>query len=1093
MSLIHLEFPVLVEHRQGGYRLKPLLFDGPVVSRQRYGDALKGLQKAVKEHYRHKTLDTTMIEPLLWFSFQPEHRFELLHIAFRSGMHMVDGLFAAAFYRVQKTDYVCFPHLDHLSLRIPEDIRQRPVLLNFLTEKLIRYFQLRKKDEDSPFDVHQQYAAKSCSTVSVSVAVEVKDDKFSFEEQGTSLWALLSQNPAFNGAEELDKVAEDLSGLGSAALEECYFREPQVQWLQRAMLGTRPQAVAIVGEPGIGKSNLVHYVYKQYLQAHSTTPSSKLQKLWRLDPLRVISGMSIVGQWERRFETILSHIKKRIQKIHKSTRTDILVIDNPIALLRVGKTSQSELTLAHILMDYMARRDFPVVLEATPQQWQKLQDVNRRFADMFQVLRLAPLSPNEVNHVTTVRRAHAETHYECEFTTQALLTLVRVEPSLRGVKTLPGSLVEILRTIAITSQNQRVDETRVYQALQANYHINPAIIDKNQTITREELNSYFTQRLIGQPAARTVLVDTILSIKAQLCAPDKPLNTMLFIGPTGVGKTEAAKLLAGYLYSRPENLVRIDMNEFVDADAVARLIGDGYQRGGILTEQVRYQRSCVLLLDEIEKAHPRVHDILLQLLDDGRLTDAGGTTTDFSQTIVIMTSNIGAQEANSAMGFVQHNNDISASYLKSLEQHFRPEMINRIQNVVVFEALKAEDMKFLARLHLKNILERDGFVRRSTILNVQEPCLTLLANQGYDPHLGARALKRNLERMITHATAHCLAELNSDEPIILNMREHEGRLQSDIVRLRFAEPAQAPVPTMVSFDLAQYQQLLNDLQALDEQLKQSPFKSTGTGDADLRYTGWTLLDAVRDIKEPLQSFIFELEDLQQVRTLQVNKPFRPMAAKTHFEYRRPRIDFSGIHAHHDIREYLSDLYKRSQTYFTAEKNNEYPLWSQTTRLFHAAQCFASRGVDQGVLLIQSLVAHKGAKAVSFLANTYTALLREFGHCDNIYQQEQATLIKVTGPGIQELLQYDSGIHLFYEDNNLQIPLVVRFYPNEAAIDQDILLDEHSAILRVYALADSGHEKSTITDVRSTLMTEALHDTEQWWPFLIGALPPYGEH
>ncbi len=233
--------------------------------------------------------------------------------------------------------------------------------------------------------------------------------------------------------------------------------------------------------------------------------------------------------------------------------------------------------------------------------------------------------------------------------------------------------------------------------------------------------------LIGQQEAIEALSDFVHLIKAKLCDPGKPLGSLFFIGPTGVGKTHAAKVLCEYIMGDEKQLMRFDMNEYVDEWALQRLIGDKDQPEGLLTGKVRYQPFGVLLFDEIEKAHPLIHDLLLQVLYDGRLTDSLGQTTDFTNTIIIMTSNLGAEKVASQLGFEIKGKDDSSIYRSAIEDFFRPEFVNRIDKIIAFQPLQKDQIRSIARLQIKELLQRDGFLRRNTILNISHEALGWVA------------------------------------------------------------------------------------------------------------------------------------------------------------------------------------------------------------------------------------------------------------------------------------------------------------------------------------------------------------------------------
>ncbi len=262
------------------------------------------------------------------------------------------------------------------------------------------------------------------------------------------------------------------------------------------------------------------------------------------------------------------------------------------------------------------------------------------------------------------------------------------------------------------------------------------------------------RRLIGQDEAVNAVSDAIRRSRAGLSDPNRPIGSFLFMGPTGVGKTELSKALAEFLFDTEEAMVRIDMSEFMEKHSVARLIGAppgyvGYEEGGYLTEAVRRRPYSVILMDEIEKAHPEVFNILLQVLDDGRLTDGHGRTVDFRNSVVIMTSNLGSQRIQSLAG--EGYEAMKAAVLEVVGQHFRPEFINRVDEMVVFHPLEQGQIRQIAVIQLGGLrkrLESHGFG-----LMVSDEALDLLAEAGFDPVYGARPLKRAIQHQIENPLA----------------------------------------------------------------------------------------------------------------------------------------------------------------------------------------------------------------------------------------------------------------------------------------------------------------------------------------------------
>jgi len=257
------------------------------------------------------------------------------------------------------------------------------------------------------------------------------------------------------------------------------------------------------------------------------------------------------------------------------------------------------------------------------------------------------------------------------------------------------------------------------------------------------------ERVVGQDEAISAVANAIRRSRSGLSDPNRPTGSFLFLGPTGVGKTELCKALANFLFDSPEHLVRIDMSEFMEKHSVARLIGAppgyvGYEEGGYLTEAVRRKPYSVLLLDEVEKAHPDVFNILLQVLDDGRLTDGQGRTVDFKNTVIVMTSNIGSHLIQSMVG--QPYEDIKDAVWDELKTHFRPEFLNRIDETVVFHGLDAQHIASIAQIQLQALRER--LARMDLDLDVQPAALAELAKVGFDPVFGARPLKRAIQQRL---------------------------------------------------------------------------------------------------------------------------------------------------------------------------------------------------------------------------------------------------------------------------------------------------------------------------------------------------------
>ncbi len=296
-----------------------------------------------------------------------------------------------------------------------------------------------------------------------------------------------------------------------------------------------------------------------------------------------------------------------------------------------------------------------------------------------------------------------------------------------------------------------------------------------------------SSRVVGQNEAVRRVAETILRSRAGLSDPNRPYGSFLFLGPTGVGKTELTKALASFLFDSEDSLVRIDMSEFMEKHSVARLIGAppgyvGYEEGGYLTEAVRRKPYSVILFDEIEKAHPDVFNVLLQVLDDGRMTDGQGRTVDFKNTVIVMTSNLGATEIQEMIG--EPHDKVKAAVMEEVREHFRPEFINRIDEIVVFDSLGSDAIRSIARIQLKALEER--VAAQDIHLEINDSALDELAKVGFDVHYGARPLKRAIQEHVENALARLLLEGRAASGDVIEVSASNGRFDFSVKKAAVA-------------------------------------------------------------------------------------------------------------------------------------------------------------------------------------------------------------------------------------------------------------------------------------------------------------------
>lgn len=569
---------------------------------------------------------------------------------------------------------------------------------------------------------------------------------------------LFGDEEEIDGERELRRVGRSLQALYPDDLQRAVGMVRELDELAHLLSAADRRPVVLVGPRKVGKTTLLHELTWQTV-ARKKERYAGGHELWLISPMRLISGMSHLGEWESRVTAILDHASRKDR---------VLYFDDLLGLFSAGQSNASDLSVAHVLKPALARRGVRVIAEATSEAWRLLRERDRGFADLFHVIPLA--EPPEADTlrvlIDVVRRLEAE--HRCQFELEVVPAAYELHRRHAGDSAFPGKAAGFLSRLALRHTGARITREMVLDEFQRISGLKTALIDDRLPLDRAALVGQLRTQVLGQEPVLNAFADILVVLKARLNDPRRPLGTLLLLGPTGVGKTESAKALARLLFGSDERLLRLDMNEFIDGASAARLTGTPQDPEGLLTSAIRRQPFSVVLLDEFEKAAPEVSDLLLAVLDEGRLTDSLGRVADFTQSVILLTSNLGAREARSHLGFRAgaHAIDEDAAYLRAAEQFFRPEFFNRLDRVIPFRSLDRTQLEGIARRLIGQVLSREGLRRRRCLLHTSAAAFDRLVNLGYHPQLGARALKRVVERELTQPLAARLAGATDSVPMV---------------------------------------------------------------------------------------------------------------------------------------------------------------------------------------------------------------------------------------------------------------------------------------------------------------------------------------
>tara|TARA_B100000795_G_scaffold40366_1_gene26516 strand:- start:539 stop:3085 length:2547 start_codon:yes stop_codon:yes gene_type:complete len=649
----------------------------------------------------------------------------------------------------------------------------------------------------------------------------------------------------------LDNFGRDITVLAEQdKLDPVVGREKEIERVSQILSRRKKNNPLLIGEPGVGKSAIAEGLALRIIQKRVSRVLYN-KRVVTLDLASLVAGTKYRGQFEERMKAVMNELEKN--------ENIILFIDEIHTIVGAGGATGS-LDASNMFKPALARGEIQCIGATTLDEYRQHIEKDGALERRFQKVLVEETSLEETLEILENIKEQYEIHHNVNYTHESLKACVDLTSRYMSDRFLPdkaidaldeaGSRVNIknmsvpkeiidlekqleevreLKNTVVKKQKYeeaaklRDDEKRIERSLidaqerwQEDSKLNRVTVNEdniadvvsmmtnipvNKIVKSEKnklskLSGLIGKKLIGQKDAIEKVVKAIQRNRAGLKAPDKPIGSFVFLGQTGVGKTQLAKILASEIFESEENLIRIDMSEYMEKFAVSRLVGAppgyvGYEEGGQLTEKVRRRPYSVILLDEVEKAHPDIFNMLLQVLDDGFLTDSLGRKVDFQNTIIIMTSNIGARQVKdfgSGLGFETASQKAQSSEIekgviqKELKKTFSPEFLNRIDDIVIFNALEPKDIRLIVDIELVKLIERVQKLGYEIL--VTDSAKDFIAEKGYDSKFGARPLNRAIQKHVEDLIAENVVNdtLKDQDKIIIDKNEDEDVLKLEIIQ-----------------------------------------------------------------------------------------------------------------------------------------------------------------------------------------------------------------------------------------------------------------------------------------------------------------------